>query len=247
MGATIFCVSENLEKSACRASILSLTCTCLAWPRPSPLSLVGCQGQPQEAVGVVLGQRRDDFGRKLLGRNGLPGVDRAVLVLVQPPAAAGRVEPAMLVGLAVEIGIDVAIDLDAVLVVAPLVDDVVVVGIEEAAQQRAVAVFHEPADVAVNFFGVDFAFGGLGGSGAVAIDPLLDGFQPQGVLHLGSASPQGRTQPAAADAQHCQPREITEPHAAFLVQGVAAESDRSATGCKIHGAPHWKIRGQRLF
>jgi hypothetical protein len=46
----------------------------------------------------------------------------------------------MVVGLAVEVVIDVAIDLDTILEVAPAIDDIVLVRIDELAEDLAVGV-----------------------------------------------------------------------------------------------------------
>ncbi len=79
------------------------------------------------------------------------------------PADAGGVQPAMLGRLAVEFRIDVAIDFDAVFEVAPAIDDVVAVGVDEFAEHLAVAVADDPAGLPLVFFGMDRATRRFGG------------------------------------------------------------------------------------
>ena len=104
--------------------------------------------------------------------------------------------------LAVELRIDVAIDFDAILVVAPAIDDVVAVGVDEFAQHLAVAVAHDPAGLAFAFFSMDRAAGGFGGRWAIVIDVGLDRRELQGLLGGGrggsGAGRADRAQTAAA-------------------------------------------------
>ena len=78
-----------------------------------------------------------------------------------------------MVGLAVMVGVDVAINFDAVLEVAPLVDAIVAVGIDEIAQHPAFGVADDPAGVAVDLLGGDRALGHLVGSRLIEFDILL--------------------------------------------------------------------------
>ena len=90
------------------------------------------------------------------------------------PAGAAGMEPAVLVGLAVEVRVDVAIDLQAVLVIAPLVHHVVVVGVDELPQDHALGTLDDPAHVAVDLLGDDLALGRFLRAGPVVIDARLN-------------------------------------------------------------------------
>ena len=114
--------------------------------------------QPGEPSAIAVGDCPHNFGAHFFGRDHLPGIDLAVFVRVDSPAAAGRVQPAVLVGFAVEIAIDVAIDLEPVAEIAPLIDDVIAVGVDEASQDLAVGVADDPAGVAAELLGLDRAF-----------------------------------------------------------------------------------------
>src|SRR5205823_1142098 len=91
------------------------------------------------------------------------------------PARAGRVEPAILIGLAVEVRVDLAIDLDAVLEVRPDVDLVVVVAVVEPAQGLAGRVGHHPAAALFVLEQADLAAALLFGAGDGAFDAGLTG------------------------------------------------------------------------
>jgi hypothetical protein len=89
-----------------------------------------------------------------------------------------------LIGHAIEVGVNIAVDLDAVLEIAPLVDLVIAVGIEESAQQFVGVRAHDPAG---NFaaFGGDFALADQEFVRGIVFDPLLNRRQPQGLLRGG--------------------------------------------------------------
>ena len=135
--------------------------------------------QTRETVGVVRGQRGNHLGRHFFGRDRFPIVDHAVLVAVHCPAASAGVKPTILIHFAVEIGIDVAVDLQAVLIIAPLIDDVVVVGVDEFSQDDPLGIFDDPADMAVDLLGRNFALRGLLRAGPVVVHAELDGRQLQ--------------------------------------------------------------------
>ena len=140
--------------------------------------LVGGEQQAAEAgrggvanrggCGVGIAQSTDDLCGGFLGRNHLPGVDASVFVFVEAPACAGRAEPAVLIGLVVEIGVDIAIDFDAVLEVTPLIDAIVAIGVKESPQNLAAAILHDPAGDPADRFGLDNAFFDLFGLRHVA-------------------------------------------------------------------------------
>ena len=115
--------------------------------------------QQLEAGLVAILQSENDLLGDFVRRDDTPGIDPAVLVLVDPPARAGRVEPAVFVGLAVEVRIDVAIDLEATREVAPLVDDVVAVGIGKPPQDFALPVADDPRRDVVLLLRPDRALG----------------------------------------------------------------------------------------
>ena len=66
--------------------------------------------QQLESRAILVLEREDQLFGHFRRRDHFPGVDAAVFVLVEAPARAAGLEPAILVGLAVEIGVDVAID-----------------------------------------------------------------------------------------------------------------------------------------
>ena len=80
----------------------------------------------------------------LLGGDHLPGVDLAVFVRVDAPLAAAAVEPAKLVRFLVVVGVDLAINLDAVEIVGPNVNLLIAVSVEKAAHGLALAVDEQP-------------------------------------------------------------------------------------------------------
>ena len=84
-------------------------------------------------------------------------------------------EPAGLLRLAVEIGVDVAVHLKAVLEVAPLVHGVVAVGVDKLPQNGPRGGLDDPTDLAVELSGSDRTLGRVVGRGLVVVDPLLDG------------------------------------------------------------------------
>ncbi len=148
--------------------------------------------QGLEAGKVLRRQRGEDFLADLFRRNDLPNLDAAVLGVVDAPLAAAGIEPAVLVGPAAEGGVGLAVDFDAVLVVGPDVDLVVVVAVEEEAQDGALVVLELPtAALARSLDELDLAIGlGLGGRGRV-IDAVL-------ALHRGGGMSGGQA------AQHQQ-------------------------------------------
>ena len=101
--------------------------------------------QGGEPLGVTVTQRRDELGRQFLRRDRTPTVDHPVLVVVDPPPRSCGTEPAILIRFAVEVGIDIAIDLNAVAEVAPQIDLLVVVGVSKSPQHRPVGCGHSPA------------------------------------------------------------------------------------------------------
>ena len=118
-----------------------------------------CGGQQsQKSRGILVTETRDDLGTDLFWRDRFPGIDASILVRIQTPPGSGGIQPAVLVGLAVEVGIEVPIDLDAILVVAPHIDFVVVVGVEKPTQALAGRIEHDPPGNASLDLGFDAAF-----------------------------------------------------------------------------------------
>ena len=132
---------------------------------------------------ILIADRLHDFGRDFFGRNHFPGIDPSVLRFIEPPARAGGVQPPRLVRLAVVVRIDIAVHLDAVSEIAPAIDHVIAVGIDEFSQNLPVRIAHHPARLTVDFFRLDRAFHGVGGGRNLVIDVLLNRRQLQRLLH----------------------------------------------------------------
>ena len=91
-------------------------------------------------------------------------------------------EPAELVGPAGEIRIDIAIDLDAVFVVAPLVHHVVAIGVGELSQHGAVGSLHHPARRAADLPRRDLATRDILRLGIIVIHAILRGGELEGLF-----------------------------------------------------------------
>lgn len=98
--------------------------------------------QPFVAVGQ---QGLERFLADLFAGDHVPGVDPAVAVVIDAPLHAAVVDPAVLIWSFVPLGIDLAVDLDAVLEILPDVDFAGPGGVEEAAQRLTVVVDDLPA------------------------------------------------------------------------------------------------------
>ena len=143
---------------------------------------VGLGGQqPGERRGIAVAEGADNLRRGLLGREHLPGVDHAVGVRVGAPAAAGTSQPAILVGLGVFVGIEFAIHLHAVLVVAPAIDDPVAIAVGKRPQHLARRTADDQSHHAPFLLLLDRGLLGLGVAGLGELDPLLPGLEGEGV------------------------------------------------------------------
>ena len=109
------------------------------------------------------------FLARLFGRDHFPGIDLAVFFGGDAPLHAAAVEPAVLIRLLVVIGVDLAINLDAVEIVRPNVDLLVAVAVEEAAQRLTLGVGKQVAVASLLRAVDDFQFAGClllrGGNG----------------------------------------------------------------------------------
>ena len=94
-------------------------------------------------------------------------------------------QPTILVGLAVEIGVEIAIGLDAVFEVAPSVDDIVPVGVGKLPQHGAARAADDPGRVARDLFGLDRALVDLVLLGVVEGDIALQRLKFQCIGHFG--------------------------------------------------------------
>ena len=141
--------------------------------------LASVRSRRAEALIVAVAKGHHQLGRNFLRRDHLPAVDAAVFVVVEAPTRAADVQPAMVVGLAVEVVVDVAVGLDAVLEVAPAIDDVVFVRVDKLAKHLAVGIAHDPAGLGVDFLGLDRAFGGILLGRHVVGDIFLYGTEPE--------------------------------------------------------------------
>ena len=147
----------------------------LGLAQPERLEFLRREQHAGETIVVAIGHRGHDFGGDFFRRDGLPGRELAVADRIDAPAGAGRIEPAELVLLACRLGGHIAINFDAVLVEAPLIDHVIAVGVEEFPQQDAFRAFDDPTDVAIDLFGRNLATRHILGLGPVVIDPVLAG------------------------------------------------------------------------
>ena len=100
-----------------------------------------------EAAQVGSLQGPDKFLGELSGGDCYPAVDLLVAIAIDSPARPTCSDPAILVCLSIEIAIDITIDLDTVLVVAPEIDLLVLVRIDKTPQQLPVCFSQEPAHV----------------------------------------------------------------------------------------------------
>ncbi len=90
--------------------------------------------QRGEAIAIASCGGFDDFGGQFFRGDRLPAIDLAVFVFVDAPSCAAGAEPAELVGDAVEVRINFAIGFNALRVIAPAIEFVIAVGIDEPAQ-----------------------------------------------------------------------------------------------------------------
>ncbi len=108
-----------------------------------------------KTIRIFRPHRFHDFGSQFLRRNHLPAIDFSIFIRVHTPTKASRTEPTVFISNAVEIGIDIAVDLDTVLEVAPLIDVAITVGIGEPAKRLAIGIADQISIDATSFF--DFA------------------------------------------------------------------------------------------
>ena len=99
---------------------------------------------------------RDFFGRDLL-----PLVNMTIFIAIDSPTGASGSQPTRLVGSPIEIAINISIDLDSVLVIAPLIHLIVPIFIEKPPQQASFGMTDVPADNLLSRFGLDRAFSAL--------------------------------------------------------------------------------------
>src|SRR5262249_57185564 len=132
---------------------------------------VGQEQRLQPGI-VVRAEREQHLLTDLLGRDGAPGVDVTVLVLVDAPLRAAAVEPTILIRLAVAVAVHLAVDLDAVLVEGPGIDLVVAVGVGEATN-GTVLVAEQPARAGARLDQLDLAVLVLLGRRRGAVDARL--------------------------------------------------------------------------
>ena len=149
------------------------------------LDLGGRQYEPRKLLGVSLGQGIDHLRGNLFRGDRFPRVDFPVFISIQPPAAATGVKPAVLVRLAVGICVDVPVDLEPILEIAPLVDNVVTVGVDEPPQNNPFGILDDPTDAPIDLAGGDLTFLRFIGGGVIEVYPLLDGNELQGLLCRG--------------------------------------------------------------
>ena len=124
-----------------------------------------------------------DFFGHFFGRDQLPRVDRIVFVLIEGPANAVAVKPTILIGLAVVVGIDIAINFQTVAEIAPDVDDVVGIGIGKLPQDFVVRPANDPGGHVADFLGFDRTLRNLIACGCVIFNTLLHGRELEGIGH----------------------------------------------------------------
>ena len=171
----VFCRSAKRAEIGGRLGDLGGHGLALGLAEPQRLEFLGREQHASEAIVVAIGHRGHDFGGDFFRRDGLPGRELAVADRIDAPTGAGRIEPAELVLLARRLGGDIAIDLDAVLVEAPLIDHVIAVGVEEFPQEDAFRALDDPADVAVDLLDRNLAARHVLGLWPVVIDAVLAG------------------------------------------------------------------------
>ena len=132
----------DLPRPACPRA--AATCSISPLGTPSAASSSGVAITVSSRAEVAGDQGLDQDLRGLLGRDPLPADDLAPLD--QPRPRAAGVQPAALVEAAVAVEVDLAVDLEAVLVVAPLVQVLAAVGVDEPAEELALAVAERIAD-----------------------------------------------------------------------------------------------------
>ena len=154
---------------------------------------------------------------------------RPSLLSSTAPFAAAGVEPAILVGLAGEGGVDLGVDLDAVLVIGPDVDVIVAVAVEEAAEEIAFLVLEDPAAAVRALDQLDLAAGVLVGGGRGADDTLLPGFEGQHLGDRGGRRRRGR-QRAQQQTTRQPTRSLSVASLTPFVAGVSVHSDLSIFG-----------------
>ena len=123
-----------------------------------------------EAFPVSCSDRRNDFGGGFFCRDRLPAIDRSVFVLVKSPAGSGGPKPAVLVRLFVKVRVNVPVHFHAVVVVAPLVQSVVRIGVDEPTKQSTSLILNDPTALSNLFRTHDFACFTLFGRRAIKVD-----------------------------------------------------------------------------
>lgn len=119
-----------------------------------------------------------------------------------------------------EFRIDIAIHFHTVFEVAPAIDDVVAIGVDEFAQHFAVRIAHHPAGLAFVLHGFHRAAGGLFGRGAIVVNVFLHRRELEGLLGSRRGRVSGRRrqsehQPGEKqfhDRRHGKPSPFTAKH-----------------------------------
>ena len=142
----------------------------------------------------------EDFLAHFLCRDHPPGIDLVVLVDVHAPFHTAGVQPAILIGLPLSLGVGLAVDLDTVLVVAPDMRPIISLSVHQSAQQSALRVEEQPRPSLV--LPLDFALLLFRGCWRAVNDSLLLRTVLKD-LRRGRRA-QGRSDPANED--NCQQR-----------------------------------------
>ena len=178
--------------------------------------LFGRGHQRVEQAEVAGGQGQHHHLRGLLGREPLPAGDLAPLDHRDPGPAA--VEPAAFIEGPVAVQVVLAIDLEAVLVVAPLVEVLAAVGDDEPAEQLALPVAKRVADGPLLTVGHQLDLAGIDGrrvGGGIVVHARLGRPELEQVLGavVGRHAP-GRDQGDQSENGHGIPQ---TPHESLLI------------------------------
>src|SRR5690606_13012404 len=126
-----------------------------------------------------------------------------------------------------EVDVVIAVDLEAVAVVAPLIDGVVAVGVHEPSQRDAGGAIDGPAGPFLAANDLDAAIGNLGRGRCVEFDVLLDWLEPQREFG-GDPLCSGRVHPHRGDENRNETARRLKPYHPLhsLVAGRSASTDR---------------------
>ncbi len=113
--------------------------------------------QGLKAAELLSDERLHQLLADFLGGDHPPRGNLMILVGGHSPLHAGRVEPAILAGLAAMVRVDFAVDFDAVQVIAPNIRPVIPIAVDQAAQGPALGIQEQPGSAALALGPLDLA------------------------------------------------------------------------------------------